>query len=162
MPIGGTSYQPLAASTPNGVPRPQITPQEAVRILSLRLPKSPQNLPVPSALLTAQGGGGAGNLTSLLQALMRVAGGQGSREVVDTSPVPAVDNGLGGSRSFAPRITIGDQGGHARVDDPPSLPTPDPVPDLPVEDSPLFDAGIPRGRFAGMFGRKVAGTGPLF
>lgn len=155
MPIGGTSYQPMQPGTPGGVPRPQITPQEAVRILSLRLPKSPQNLPVPTPLLTAQGGGGTGNLAAVLQALMRAAGGTGTREPISDAFVPPMDNGIGGTRSFTtPRITIGDQGQRLRQDDPTTVGPP------PLDQSPLFDAGTPTIRPS--LGRRAALTEPLF
>lgn len=156
MPIG-YSFQPSAPSA-QGAQTPQLTPQEAVRILSLRLPKSPQNLPVPQQLLTSQGGGGAaggGSLTTLLQALMRAAGGGGSRELVSDAPVPAIDHGMGGSRpnTFMPRINISDQGDAVRNDDP-MIGSPEPI----MDDTPLFDAGTPKIRPG--LGRRMAE--PLF
>lgn len=148
MPIG-TSYQPTAPM-PGTQARPQLSPQEAVKMLSLRLPKSPQNLPVPAQLLNAQGGGGAGNLTALLQALMRAARGgtPGTREEVPGAPVTAIDNGLSDQTrgySWTPHITIaGDPGGQVAGDP------------GPMQDTPLFDEGIPRIR------NGAVGTRPLF
>lgn len=141
MPIGGTSYQPTTQpmSQQGGAMR-SITPQEAVRILSLRLPKNPQNSPIPNALLTSAGGGATSNLTQLLQALMQASarpGGDGTKEMVEPfgpgatfDPVPREEG-----RSFTPRVRPGDEGRE---------PVPEPSPIVPEqEDSPLFDQGIP-------------------
>ncbi len=159
MPIGGTSYQPGATSqTPNGQTRAALSPQEAVRILSLRLPKNPQNSPIPQALLTSAGGGATSNLTQLLQALMQASarpGGDGSREMVEPfgppaqfDPVPRQDG-----RSFTPRVHPGDEGRE---------PAPDLSPVPPVqEDTPLFDAGIP-GPIRNMRKPFMSYTEPLF
>lgn len=118
MPIGGTSYQPQAMPQ-QGLQRAAITPQEAVRVLSLRLPKTPQGSPIPSGLLNSAGGGGA-NLTQLLQMLMQAArGGQpGQKALVDGGDVTAIDNGLNTTgRSYTPpRIRPGGGEG-GRVDE---------------------------------------------
>lgn len=145
MPLGGTSYQPGAtAQTPNGAPRAALSPQEAVRILSLRLPKNPQNSPIPSALLNSAGGGATSNLTQLLQMLMQAQaasserpGGDGTREMVEPFGPPAQADPIPREepRSFAPRIRPGAEAG---FEFPPPAPTP-PV----MEDTPLFDQGIP-------------------
>lgn len=138
MPIGGTSYQPTAQPMdPQGGMRRALTPQEAVRILSLRLPKNPQNFPVPQQLLTSAGGGATSSLTQLLQALMQAqSGATGSRELVsDFGPEPTVDPVFRGARAYTPpRVVIGDQG-RVPVSEPPVMPTEEP--------SPLYDAGIP-------------------
>lgn len=150
MPIGGTSYQPTAPMQ-GAQARPQLTPQEAVKMLSLRLPKNLPNSPVPSPLLTSQGGGGVDNLTALLQALMRAArGGGGSREeVMGAQPVSAVDTGqIGGSRgySWTPHITVsGDTQGDGLHD-----------PGQPTEGDPLFDSGMP------IIRNGAVGARPLF
>ena len=63
QPVGGRSVGQAGSS-----------PQEAVKILSLRVPKTlPSNAPVSRALLTSPGSAapGAGGLDSLVQALMR-------------------------------------------------------------------------------------------
>lgn len=143
MPIGGYSYQPGAQAMPQqgGSPR-ALSPQEAVRILSLRLPKHPQNSPVPAALLNSAGGGGSPDLTALLRALMQArsdGGGQGTREMVSDADVPAIDHGYNPTprRFDPPRVVIGDGGTRQPVDEPPA-------PTAPVmDDAPLFDAGIP-------------------
>ena len=143
MPIGGFSYDPSSQpmQQSGGSPR-TLSPQEAVRILSLRLPKNPQNSPVPQALLQSAGGGATSNLTALLQALMQASrpegGGQGSREMVSDAFVPPVDNGFQGARQMPqPRVTIGEGGDRGVVDEPPT----------PVQggsqEFPLFDQGIP-------------------
>lgn len=162
MPIG-TSYQPGAQQTGpmSGTPRP-ITPQEAVRMLSLRLPKTPQNSPVPSQLLTSQGGGGTSSLTQLLQALMQAARGgdqTGSREIVSDAYVPPIDHGISPvprMGDLPPRVTIGDNNRQPFVDPTPT-PAQDPTPD---QNTPLFDQGIPpirRFQF-----RMPTNAGPLF
>lgn len=163
MPLGGTSYQPLAQTQMPGTPRAPMTPQEAVRIMSLRLPKNPQNSPVPQQLLTSAGGGATSNLTQLLQMLMQASqggGDQGGKELVSESgPAATVDPNLRDVRAFTPpRIVIGDQGRQPTGD-----PTPDPGP--PVEDSPLFDAGVPTFRNMPrrpMIGAKVGEMSGLF
>lgn len=142
MPLGGTSYQPGAqAMQTQGTPRAPLTPQEAVRILTLRLPKNPQNSPVPSQLLTSAGGGATSNLTQLLQALMQAArgGDSGIKDMVSESGPPAtVDPTVREGRTFTPpRVVIGDQGRQPVGD-----PSPAPVEPV-VEDTPLFDAGTP-------------------
>jgi hypothetical protein len=157
MPIGGTSYQP-GAQMQGMQPRPAVSPQEAVRLLNLRLPKHAPNAPIPQQLMTSQGGGGLGSLTALLQALMRAQGGGGSREMVSDAEVPAIDTGLSSDIrrfDFRPRINIGDAGERERVGgDPPPAPT-EPAWGL-FDDTPYFDAGIPRVR------RAVVGAQPLF
>jgi hypothetical protein len=155
MPIGGYSYQPTAPM-PSGTPgMAQGSPQEAVRLLNLRLPKNAPNAPVPSQLLTAQGGSGLGSLQALIQALMRAAGGRGTREMISEAPVEAITTGGGGTRGFdfMPRITIAEGGERQRIGD--SLPGGTAGPG-PMEDTPLFDAGIPRVR------RQGGGAQPLF
>ena len=168
MPIGGTSYQPTAPMQGTQA-RPQLSPQEAVRVLSLRLPKAPQNLPVPAQLLTSQGGGGVGSLTALVQALMRAAGGEsgggGSKELVDNGPGVGIDNGMGGARPgiFTPRININDGDTRARVDEPPVIGSPAPDPQEPLgamPENPLYDAGIPRIRRGGLMAARKGE--PLF
>ena len=150
MPLGGYSYDPTARTdmTQGTAARAALSPQEAVKMLSLRLPKSPQNSPVPSQLLNAQGGGGINSLAALLQALMRAQGGQGQREEVLGQAPMGIDNGFSPSniRSFntMPHITVADGGDRSRVDEAPS------------PDAPLFDSGIPRIR------NMVAGAPPLF
>lgn len=139
MPIG-TSYQPTAQPMDQGqgAMRRAITPQEAVRILSLRLPKNPQNAPIPKQLLTSAGGGATSSLTQLLRALMQAGGGQGLKDVVSESGPPAtVDPIPREGRAFTPpRVVIGDQG-RTPVTEPPAPPV------VEDEPSPLYDAGIP-------------------
>jgi hypothetical protein len=160
MPLGGYSYQPGAQAMQQGAfPRAAMTPQEAVRILSLRLPKNPQNSPVPSQLLTSAGGGATSNLTQLLQALMQAArgGDAGSKELVSESGPPAtVDPTVRDPRAYTPpRVVIGDQGRQPVVD-----PSPAPVEPI-VDDSPLFDAGTPT--FRNMPRKQLLTMGqPLF
>lgn len=148
MPIG-TSYQPGAQTMQTqGTPRAPLTPQEAVRILSLRLPKNPQNSPVPAQLLTSAGGGATSNLAQLLQALMQASrgtaayeesgAGSGKELISESGPPATVDNTVREARAFTPpRVVIGDQGRQPVVE-----PTPAPVEPV-VEDTPLFDAGTP-------------------
>lgn len=156
MPIGGTSYQPQAPMQGTQA-RPQLSPQEAVRVLSLRLPKAPQNLPVPAQLLQSQGGGGLGSLTALVQALMRAASGEsmgdGTKELVGPGPGVGIDNGFGRVRPgiFTPRIHINQEGVGQRVEEPPSGPA-------PLPENPLYDAGIPQMRRSGIPGTRE----PLF
>ncbi len=138
MPIGGTSYQPFSGATQTGATPRVLSPQEAVRILSLRLPKTPQQSPVPQALLTSAGGGATSNLTQLLQALMQASRGGDSpgRQMVGDAFVPPTDNGLGGARvAPTPHIRIGDK------NTAPLPPDQTPVPPS-QEDTPLFDQGI--------------------
>jgi hypothetical protein len=135
MPIGGFSFQP--AGPQNGQGNSQqtaaISPQEAVRILSLRLPRNPQNSPIPSSLMAAAGGGGTSNLTALLRQLMAQFG---QKEYVGPSG-PGIDTGeikssptggqfppFGGS-GFAPpppRIVPGGGEGRERVPEAPEPP----------------------------------------
>lgn len=81
MPLG-FSFQPGADSGPGGMQDHMVgpasggsNPQQAVKVLSLRVPKTlPSNAPVSTALLNGQGSAapGAQGLTSLVQALMQV------------------------------------------------------------------------------------------
>ena len=120
MPIGGTSYQPgaMPGAGPQQPSAPS-SPQEAVRILNLRLPQSPQNAPIPGQLLGAQGAGGD-SLAGLLRALMAAFGGgqapASGREMVGAGG-PGIDTGQIGARPMpqAPRIRPGDTSGREEL-----------------------------------------------
>jgi hypothetical protein len=150
MPIGGFSYQPAEQMATGGQSQ-SVSPQEAVRILSLRLPKRTPNAPVPSQLLNAPAGGGVGDLTQFIRMLMQAAG---TKEQVGAGG-PGIDTGVVNqtpiqgdtARLRAPHITIGDEGDRRRLDE-------GGIPD-PTGGTPLFDTG--RGARMGFRG----GT-PLF
>lgn len=171
MAIGGFSYQPSAPVGPGmqqagaaGV----ISPQEVVRLLSLRLPKQLPNAPAPAALLHGAGSGGA-DLSSLMRMLMQAFGQNQEApaedyggEDVRTTPI----NGDAGNTvqpggptrrdPGAPRVVIGDEGGRTRGPDDPAMT--DVGAGVPQAD-PLFDAGPgPTPRVRGM----SVGAKPLF
>jgi len=130
MPIGGYSYQPeptgLGQASDGNQTGAAISPQEAVRVLSLRLPKRLPNSPIPSSLLAGAGGqgsGGSSSLNVLLQALMQAfgqSGGATGRQLVGPGPSQGMDAGLNTTPQYgdtaqvqaptlpSPRITIGD------------------------------------------------------
>lgn len=91
MPIGfsfapGADLDMQGGQTGNGQSRSRLSPQQAVKILSLRIPESlPANAPVSRALLTAPGGAGFQSDAALMQNLLR-----GARAPVTTPVQPSV------------------------------------------------------------------------
>src|SRR5688572_29874557 len=75
----------------NGSAPSRLSPQQAVRILSLRVPERlPSNAPVARQLLTSPGGSAAGapsSLQAMLQQLM-ARGGQPNQPVLPSRPFP--------------------------------------------------------------------------
>lgn len=146
MPIGGYSYQPQGAASGQQVNAGQaatISPQEAVRILSLRLPKRLPNAPVPHSLLAGGGGGGVGDLNAVIQRLMQAFGQSGG-----ATGGPGAQTG----RLDAPGLSPGADGGYAQVGggygtDAPSLPAPRiTIGDDPTRRIPLGSDGGPTPR----------------
>lgn len=73
----------------------RLTPQQAVKILSLRVPRHmPASAPINSMLLNAPGGSapGASGLQSMIQQLMQLF--QPQRTPAGAPPVSAIDGGL--------------------------------------------------------------------
>jgi hypothetical protein len=131
---------PLVGGTP-GKP----SPQEAVRVLSLRIPKreAPGAI-APLPLLQAQGGGQGSGLEMLLQALMASFGKrqpmQGQQQAYPSMEELGADRAgpPGGSVRFpAPRIIAGPPVGPAQPPQGPSYQPPE-LPDLPLNMMPLF------------------------
>jgi hypothetical protein len=70
----GFSYQPGSDVSvgPSGQQSPQVLPQQAAKVLSLRLPKNLGQSPIAAReLLMAPGAGGSPNLNAIIAALMR-------------------------------------------------------------------------------------------
>src|SRR3990167_9372355 len=99
---------------PNGSRPRGLSPQQAVKILSLRVPESlPSNAPVNRSLLTSPGGAApvAGGLQSLIQQLIQsfkpAAGAPGGAPGQTTRmPVPGLQPGMGGGAAppqYTPR-----------------------------------------------------------
>jgi hypothetical protein len=90
----GFSYQPGQTDQmpgQHGTGQRGMTPQEAVKILSLRVPRNAQGSPVPLPLLTAAGGGGS-DLDQLLRSLtnlMRGGGPGGMSQMGQARPLQA-------------------------------------------------------------------------
>jgi hypothetical protein len=146
MPIGGYTYQP-AEQTQMGDQQQNtaVSPQEAVRILSMRLPKRMPNSPIPSSLLQSPGGGGM-DLTGFIRMLMQAAG---TRDQVgpgglgtDSGAIGGPVNGDAAGRVIPPpHITIGDRGNPQRL---PDIPGQRPQP--PGDELPQMPSGLGGGQ----------------
>jgi hypothetical protein len=70
--IGGVSFQPGSGETaPGGTKKPQTGVQEAIQVLSLRLPKTVGARAIaPGALLNAQGSGGNPRIDSVVSQVL--------------------------------------------------------------------------------------------
>ena len=123
----GISFSPFGEDKgPNADPRgPQVSPQEAIRVLSLRVPRVVGvHSPIPQALLNAPGGAsfGAAQVPSaagtprfdLEQLLEMLYGRRQQPGFVTTPPMPVRD-------------IAGGSGGTTRVDVPPMYAPPDEV-----------------------------------
>jgi len=125
----GISFSPFGDDKgPNADPRaPQVSPQEAIRVLSLRVPRVVgAGSPIPSQLLNAPGGaafgGGGGNGMGGLEELLAMLFGQRRQGAV--SPGLPIDQSPGGSLTGG--IFPGMQPGAG--DAPAPQPTPAPPP----------------------------------
>lgn len=139
MPEGiGYSFDPAqpfngngGANGGNGGGRSRLSPQQAVRILSLRVPESlPSNAPVNRALLTSPGGSAAGasGLNSMIQQLIEAfkptqAAPQG---VPALPPVDLTRPASGSPAPQGPVSTVPGPSGQPRP-----TPTPVPQPNVP-------------------------------
>lgn len=143
----GYRFQPGADMTgrpQQGQARPQgLSPQQAVRLLQLRVPERPAGAGAvaPQGLLQAQGGGGMSALAAIIRALM---GGQ------------MMGGRFGGMQPPIPRVVPGLQS-----PDPTGRPGPVPMPDvqgLDVEEiMSRFKDMVPGGGFTGgMYGGAPA------
>ncbi len=99
----GFSYQPGQTGQAGAQSRTGARgPQEAVRLLNLRVPRVVgANAPIPGPLLNATGGGPT-DLNVLLKALMASFGG-GGKQIVGDGP-QATDMGMGQGPIRAPQM----------------------------------------------------------
>jgi len=124
----GISFSPFEDNKgPNADPRaPQVSPQEAIRVLSLRVPRVVgAGSPIPGGLLNAPGGaafGGGGGNGMGLEELLAMLFGQRRQGAV--SPGLPIDQSPGGSLTggtFPPMVP-------GAGDRPAPQPTPPPAP----------------------------------
>lgn len=132
---------------------PSFGPQEAIRMLSLRLPKSAGPSAIaPSALLNAPGGAGAPNLNSILMALVQAfapqhqAGVPSLPSLSPPSPMsqrPSSPTQRRSSGFTSPGAPVG-QGARPSLSRPsPSVPVPRIIPGSPTPQAPRQFDNVP-------------------
>jgi len=129
----GISFSPFGDDKgPNADPRgPQVSPQEAIRVLSLRVPRVVgAGSPIPGQLLNAPGGAAFGGGGSM-------GGGMGLEDFLAMIFGQRRPGGISGQPSPVRQIADG-SGGTTRVDAPPMYAPPDEVRQpLPWDPDPL-------------------------
>jgi hypothetical protein len=106
--IGGVSFQPGSGETaPGGTKKPQTGVQEAIQVLSLRLPKTVGARAIaPGALLNAQGSGGNPRIDSVVSQVLGRYFPTGATDATGGANAPMVPSsappGGGYGGSFTP------------------------------------------------------------